>query len=78
MLQISAYYNTKEYGPKEELIILQYKLDGKVHKQYQYMCQGVNNTLFWYFPTEYTYYLDPSDAGAGNKIKFCFKVYLYE
>ena len=69
MHQIIAYKNTKEYGTKDELLILQYNLDGKVHKKCQYICQGGDNTLCSYFPTEYTYYLDPPDSGAGNKMK---------
>ena len=32
MFQISADNYTKEDGSKEEILILQYNLDGKVHK----------------------------------------------
>ena len=42
------------------------------------MCQGGTNNLSWYLPTDYTYDLDPPDAGTGNHIKFWFGVYLYE
>ena len=78
MRQIITYHHTKEYGPKENIITLQYKLDGKLHKQYQYMCQYGANNLFWYLPTEYTYELYPPDAGTGKQIKFWFGVYLYD
>ena len=77
MFQISAYHLTTEYGPKEELLILQYNLDGKVQKQYQDMCKDGANTLCWYFPTEYKYYLDPPNKVIGKKIKSWFRVYLY-
>ena len=40
------------------------------------MCQGIDNTLFWYCHPEYTDGLDPPDAIAGNKIRFCLGVYL--
>ena len=78
MRQISADHNTEEYGSKEEVLVLQYNLYGKVKKQYQYMWQEVDNNLCWYLPTEYTYYLAPPDAGAGNKINFLFAFYHYE
>ena len=78
MCQISADNHTKEDGSKEDIIVLQYNLDGKVHKQYQYMCKDVANTLCWFYPTEYTDDLDPPNAGTGNQIKFWFVVYLYE
>ena len=42
------------------------------------MCQDVDNTLFWNYHPEYTYDLDPPDAGAGNQIRFWFGVYLDE
>ena len=64
MCQISADNNTKEDGFNKELLILKYNMNEKVHKQYQDMCQEVDNNLFWYCPTEYTYYLAPTDAGA--------------
>ena len=78
MHQINADHNTKYNGSKEGIIILQYKMYGKVQKKYQYMCQEGYNTLCWYFPNEYIDYLDTPDAGAGNNIKFWFGVYLYE
>ena len=55
MRQISADHHTKEDGSKEELLILEYNLDEKVHKKYQDMCQEGDNTLCWYCPTEHTY-----------------------
>ena len=33
IIQISSDHNTKEYGSKEELLILKYNLDGNVPKQ---------------------------------------------
>ena len=78
MFQISADNYTKEDGSKEELLILKYNLDGKVHKQYQDICQDGTTNLFWYLTTEYTGDLAPTDAGTGKYIKFWFGVYLYE
>ena len=75
---MSAYHHTKEDGSNKEILILQYNLDERVHKQYQDLCQEVNNTLCWYYHTEYTYDLDTPDAGAGNQIKFWFRFYLAE
>ena len=43
--QISVYHHTKEDVTNEDLIFLQYNLDGKVQKQYQDMCQDRYNTL---------------------------------
>ena len=40
------------------------------------MFQYGYNTLFWYFPTEYTDYLNPNDSDIENQIKFWFVVYL--
>ena len=77
MHQISADHHTKYSGPKEDLLILQYNLDSKVQKQYQYMCQDRTNTLCWYFPTDYRDDLDPPESGR-KQIKFWFGVYLYE
>ena len=37
MRQISTYHRTKEDGPEEELLILQYNLIQEVQKQYQYI-----------------------------------------
>ena len=48
MCQISADNNTKEDGFNEELLILKYNMNGKVHKQYQDMFQDVDNTIYWY------------------------------
>ena len=42
------------------------------------MFQEVYTTLCWQFPNEYIYHLSPTDADAGNNIKFRFIVYLYE
>ena len=42
------------------------------------MFQEIYNTFFWYYLTEYTYYLFPPDTGEGNNINFCFRVYHYE
>ena len=78
MLQISAYHHNKEDGYKVELLILQYSLDEKVPKHYQYMCQYVGNTLCQYFPTDYTYEFAPPNSGTGKLIKLWFRVYLYE
>ena len=78
MCQISADNHTKEDLPKEELLKLQYNLDGKVQKQYQYMCHYGDNTIFWYLPTEYTFDLAPTYAVTGNQIKFWFVFYIYE
>ena len=78
MCQISVDNHTKEDGPKEDLLILQYNLDGKVQKQYQDMCKYGSNTICWYHPIEYTDDLDPPDAGTGKQIKFWFGVYLHE
>ena len=77
MHQISADHHTKQYGSKEDLLILKYNLDIKVQKQYQYMCQDGTNTLCWYFPTYYRDYLAPPESGR-NQINFWFIVYLYE
>ena len=78
MHQISSDNHTKQYGSKENPLMLQYNLDGKVQKQYQYMCQDGANTLFWYLPTEYKDDLDSPDSGGVNQIKLWFEVYLYE
>ena len=61
-----------------ELLILQYNLDGKVYKQYQYMYQEGANNLCWYWPTDYTDDLVTPETGAGNHIKFWFGVYTYD
>ena len=66
MFQISADHLTTEYGSKEELLILQYNLDGKLQKQYPDMFQDDTNKRFWYFCTEYTYELSPPDSGTGK------------
>ena len=42
------------------------------------MCQVGYNTLCWYYHTEYTDDLDPSDTGTGNQIIFWFGIYLDE
>ena len=47
MKQICADNHTKEDGSKEELLVLQDKLGDKLQKKYQYMCQKVDNNLFW-------------------------------
>ena len=39
MFQIIADIHAKEDGSKEELLVLQYNLGGKIQKKYQYMCQ---------------------------------------
>ena len=39
MCQIIADNHAKEDGSKEELLVLQYNLGGKIQKKYQYMCQ---------------------------------------
>ena len=70
MRQISTYHQTKEDGFEEELLILQYNLIRKVHKQYQYMSQDGYNTIFWYCPNYYTYELYITDAGKGKQINF--------
>ena len=75
MHQISADNHIKEYGPKEELPILQDNLDDQVQKKYQDMCREGYNTFCWYYHPEYTYDLDLPDAGAGNQIRFWFGVY---
>ena len=77
MHQINADHNTKYNGSKEGIIILQYKMYGKVQKKYQYMYQYVANTLCWYFPTYYRDDLAPPESGR-NQINFWFRVYLYE
>ena len=74
MHHISADHDIKEDGPKEDIMILQYNLDGKVQKQHQDISQEGDNTLCWYLPTEYTYYLAPPDPGAGKMIKVLFGV----
>ena len=58
--------------------ILKDKLDDKVQKKYQDMCQEGYNTLCWYYHPEYTYDSDPPDSGVGNQIRFWFGVYLDE
>ena len=70
MLQISSYHHTKQDGSKQDPIILQYNLDSKVQKHYQYMCKDGYNTICWYFPTNYTDYLAPLDAGARKISSF--------
>ena len=70
MHQISADNHIKEYGPKEELPILQDNLDDQVQKKYQDMCQEGDRTLCLYYPPGYKYDLYPPDAGAGNNIRF--------
>ena len=42
------------------------------------MCHYGDNTIFWYLPTEYSFDLAPTYAVTGKKIKFWFRVYLYE
>ena len=76
--QISADHNTKEYGSKEELLILKDNLYDQAQKKYKYMCWEVDNNLCWYCHLEYTDYLDPPETGAGNHIRFWFGFYLYE
>ena len=51
MCQVSVDNPTKYDGSKEELLILQYNLYGKLQKQYQDMCQDGANNLCCYFPT---------------------------
>ena len=58
--------------------VLQDKMDDKVQKQYQDMCQEGDNTIFWHYCTEYIDGLDPPDVGAGNMIRFWFRFYLDE
>ena len=45
MHQISAENHTKEYGSKEELLILKYNLDGRVHKNTK-ICVRIKLTPF--------------------------------
>ena len=66
MFQIHEYHQAKEYGSKEELLMLQDDLDDQLHKRYQDMFQEVDNTLFWYYHPDYIDYLDPPGAGARN------------
>ena len=41
------------------------------------MYQEGDNKMCWCCLTDYTDYLAPTDAGAGKKIKFWFRIYLY-
>ena len=61
MFQIHEYHQAKEYGSKEELLMLQDDLDDQLHKRYQDMFQEVDNTLCCYYHTEYIDDLHPSD-----------------
>ena len=76
MWYISADRHTRDFGSKEELFILQDNLDDKLQKKYQYMYQEGDNIFFWYYHPEYTNELDHPDSGAGNQIRFWFRVYL--
>ena len=64
MCQISADNRNKQDGVKEDLLILQYNLDGKLKKQYQDMCQDGTNILCLYLPTENIYELSPPYSGT--------------
>ena len=76
-LQISTDHHTKEDGYKEGLLILKDNLNDQLQKQYQYMCQEVDN-ICWDYHTYYTDDLGHTDACAGNHIRFWFGVYLDE
>ena len=73
---MNAYHHTKQYGSKDELLVLKDNLDDQVQKQYQYVCQEGYITLFCYYNPEYTDDLDTPDADVGNQIRFCFGVYI--
>ena len=70
MHQIRADHHTKEYGSKEELLILQDNLYDQVHKKTKICVRREITPFLRNYHPEYIDGLDNPDAGAGNHIRF--------